>query len=190
MYYNYKKQMIKSGIIIAFILIFAIVSTHYIYYKFESERNVDYNSESLDIVFHEKSGDKVTLSKVTPVTDSVGLSSKSYTFTVKNNLTVPVNYKIKLIDDIDTVDSDLCSEKQIPKDIIKVSIKENKEDNEIYNLTEIVDNTLTVEKIKALEEKEYTIRIWTSNLAQSNDDMHYHGIIQVVEDGEDIAKAN
>lgn len=189
MYYNYKKQMIKSGIIIALILMFAVVSTYYIYNKFESERNVDFNSESLDVVFHEKSGDKVTLTKITPVTDAVGLSSKSYTFTVKNNLTVPVSYKIKLIDDVDTINSDSCNERQISKDIIKVSIKENK-DNEIFNFTDIADGTLVINEMKALEEKEYTIRVWTSNLAQANDDVHYHGIIQVVEDEGDIAKIN
>lgn len=188
MYYNYKKQMIKSVFMICLIFFIAIVATHNIYYKFKDERNIDYNSESLDIIFHEKSGDKVTLTKITPVTDSVGLSSKAYTFTIKNNLTIPVNYKIKLIDDIETINSDNCSTKQISKDIIKISIKEEK-DNKIYNFNELLDNTLATEKIKALGEKEYTIRIWTINTSTASDDMHYHGLIQIIEDNNDIAKA-
>ena len=32
MYYDRKKELIKSGLIIGFILLIAIVSTHYIYY--------------------------------------------------------------------------------------------------------------------------------------------------------------
>ncbi len=188
MYYNYKKQMIKNGLIIALIFLVAITATHHIYYKFKSERNIDYNSKSLDVIFHEKSGDKVTLNKITPVTDSVGLSSNAYTFTIKNNLTVPVNYKIKLIDDIETVEADACNDFQIAKNIIKVSIKVAK-DNKIYYLSDLNDSILLNEKIKALEEKEYTIRVWTSNESQPLDNMHYHGKIQIIEQNDDIAKA-
>ena len=126
MYYNYRKQRIKSALIICFILALAIFATHHIYYKFQSQRNTDYSSESLDITFHEETGDRVTLSRVTPVTDSVGLASQSYTFTIKNNMTIPVNYTIKLVDDLETVFEDGCSEYQMPKDIVRVAIKDNK----------------------------------------------------------------
>ena len=37
MYYNYRKERIKNLIIIAIILSVAIISTHYIYYKFKDE---------------------------------------------------------------------------------------------------------------------------------------------------------
>ena len=189
MYNNYyKKQIIKNILIIVLILLFAVFATHHIYYKFQKERNVDYNSSSLDIIFHEKTGDRVTLTKITPVTDSVGLSSNSYTFTVKNNLTVPVNYKIKIVDDAKTVQEDNCFDKRISKDLIKVSIK-SKKFNKIYKLSELQDNTLKLDKIKALGEKDYTIRLWTSNDAQAKDDIHYHGMIQIMEDKDDIAKA-
>lgn len=190
MYNNYyKKQIIKNILIIVLILLFAVFATHHIYYKFQKERNVDYTSSSLDIIFHEKTGDKVTLNKITPVTDSVGLSTKSYTFTVKNNLTVPVGYKIKLVDDNKTIEEDNCINNLISKDIIKVSIK-GKKYNKIYKLSELQDNTLKLEKLKPLEEKDYIIRVWTVNDAQAKDDIHYHGLIQIVEDNQDIAKAS
>lgn len=188
MYNNYyKKQIIKNILITVLILLFAVFATHEIYYKFQKERNVDYTSSSLDVVFHEKTGDKVTLNKIIPVTDSVGLSSKSYTFTVKNNLTVPVSYKIKLVDDLKKVEEDNCINNLIPKEIIKVSIKEK--NNKIYKLSELEDSTLKIEKLKPLEEKNYVIRIWTTNEAQANDYMHYHGSIQILEDNNDLAKA-
>ena len=189
MYNNYyKKQIIKNILIIVLILLFAIFATHSIYYKFQKERNVDYTSASLDIIFHEKTGDKITLNKITPVTDSVGLSSKSYTFTVKNNLTIPVSYKIKLVDDLKKIEEDNCISNQISKDIIKVSIKDT-DDNNIYKLNELEDSTLKKEKLKPLEEKNYTIRVWTVSEAQANDYMHYHGSIQILEDNNDLAKA-
>ncbi|MBQ2640162.1 MAG: hypothetical protein IJF92_05345 [Bacilli bacterium] len=189
MYKNYyKKLIIKNVIIIALILLFAVFATYKIYYKFRKERTVDYNSSSLEITFHEKSGDQVSLTKVIPVTDAVGLSSKSYTFTVKNNLTIPVNYKIKLVEDVEAITDDNCGEKQIPKEVIKVSLKDGK-NNKIYGLNTLEDNTLKTTKIKALGEKDYTVRIWTNNDATASEDLHYHGKIQIVEENSDIAKA-
>ena len=94
-----KKEWIKNGIYIFFILLLAVISTHYIYYHFQDDRNIDFNSESLDVTYRESTGNKIALTKITPVTDSVGLSSKAYVITIKNNLTEKVNYKIILEDD-------------------------------------------------------------------------------------------
>lgn len=189
MYYNRKKQMLKSVIMIVFILAVAIGATHHIYYKFKSERNVDYNSKSLDIVFHEKSGDKIMLQKVTPVTDAVGLSSKAYTFTIKNNLTVPVEYQIKVMDDMETVLEDNCLGYQMPKDMIHIAIKDKK-DTKIYTLSELENGILSNNKIKALAEEEYAVRVWTTkNTLQSGIELHYHARLQIVENNSDVAVA-
>lgn len=191
MYYNYRRQRIKSALIICFILALAIFATHHIYYKFQKERNTDYSSESLDITFHEETGDKVTLSRVTPVTDSVGLASQSYTFTIKNNMTIPVNYTVKLADDLETMFEDNCGEYQMPKDSIRVAIKNNNK-TEIYNLSELNDGILIQTKIKALAEEEYTIRIWTNQKTtlQAGSIRHYHGKIEILEDDREVAILN
>ena len=77
--YNRKKEIIKNTVYITFILLIAVVSTYFIYNKFQKTRTVDFNSASLDVSYHEASGDRISINKVTPVTDSVGLSSKAYT---------------------------------------------------------------------------------------------------------------
>ncbi len=191
MYYNYRKERLKSALIICFILAIAIFATHHIYYKFQNERNTDYSSESLDITFHEETGDKVTLTRVTPVTDAVGLSSQSYTFTIKNNMTIPVDYTIKLVDDLEMVFEDNCGEIEMPKDIIRVAIK-SEEKTEIYTLSELEDGVLETDKIKPLDEEEYTIRVWTTQntTLQAGSTRHYHGKIQIVEDENQIAILN
>ncbi len=189
MYYNAKKERLKNIIYITIILLIAIFSTYKIYYKFKEERNIDYSSESLDVVFHEKTGASVTLSRVSPVTDSVGLSSKAYTFTIKNNLTEKVNYKIKLITDTKKTIDDECEDYQIPQEYIKVSIKEDNTDNIIYSLTELEDNLLDISEIPALGEKKYSIRIWVAQGSNvpTGSILHYHGLIQVFEDDNLIA---
>ena len=92
-----KKELIKNGIFVSLILLVAIICTYKIYYKFQNDRDVDFNSESLSVVYHDTLGDKITLTKVTPVTDSVGLSTNTYSLDVHNNLTVGVPYQIKII---------------------------------------------------------------------------------------------
>src|SRR5699024_881286 len=178
-------------LIICFILAIAIFATHHIYYKFQNERNTDYSSESLDITFHEETGDKVALTRVTPVTDAVGLSSQSYTFTIKNNMTIPVDYTIKLVDDLEMVFEDNCGEIEMPKDIIRVAIK-SEEKTEIYTLSELEDGVLETDKIKPLDEEEYTIRVWTTQntTLQAGSTRHYHGKIQIVEHENQISILN
>lgn len=183
MYYNRKKELLKSAFIIGFILLIAIVSTHYIYYKFKDNVNIDYNSKSLDITFHEKRGADISITKITPVTDSVGLSSKPYSFTIKNNLTEPVRYDIILKEDINKVIEDDCGEYLIDKEYIKIAIKEEKASTKIYTLDELENNILDSVKINALGEKKYTVRVWVSkdiSLPQGTT-LHYHGKIKVVE---------
>ena len=189
MYYNRKKTFIKNIIYIIAILALAIIATYNIYYHFVGATDTDYSSESLDITFHEKNGAKVTLTKAVPVSDSVGLSSSAYTFTIKNNLTEPVDYQIKLTEDLDTVLKDLCIETQLPKELLRVSIKSGKEKNIIFTVSDLEDGILEIGTMKALEEKDFSVRIWLNNSETVNviNDSHYHGIIQVIENGEYLA---
>lgn len=189
MYYNRKKYILKNVIIITFILLVAIIATHAIYDKFTKERETDYSSESLDIVFHDVAGANVDITKPTLVKDAIGLSSKAYTLTIKNNLTEPVKYQLKLVDNTERIILDDCAELQIPKELIRVSVKEDSSKNNIYTLSELIDNNLDLGEIDALAEKNYSIRIWVTNTSEVNisKNLHYHGIIQVIENETDLA---
>lgn len=187
--FNPKKYLIKNIIYTTLIILLAVFSTYNIYYKFQDDRDVNYNSESFVVTFHEKSGDKMSITNVTPVTDSVGLSSKAYSLSIKNNLTVPVPFKIKIVDDLDKVAADNCQNELLSKEFIRISIKNGKEDNQIYNLNELEDGILLDDEMKALEDRELTIRIWVnrdSNIPM-NTNLHYHGIIQVLENNNTVA---
>lgn len=187
--YNPKKEVMKNVIYIGIILLIAIISTYKIYYKFQDDRNVNFNSDSFVITFHEKTGDKVNITKVTPVTDSVGLSSNSYSFSIKNNLTEKAHFEVRLVDDLESVTDDNCIDKLISKENIKVSIKNGKKDNKIYNLNELEDGVLLSDRISALEEREVSVRVWVDKNSSLpiGSDMHYHGTIKVLEDNGSVA---
>ena len=165
-----KRLILKNVIITGIIILVACFFTYKIYNRFHTEGSIDYSSSSLDITFHEKSGEKITINKVTPLNDNLGLSSKPYDFSIKNNLTEPVKVTIKLVDDNETIEKDNCIESSIPKEYIKVSI-------------------LLETEIKALDEQNYTVRVWVaSEIETTNFDLHYHGKIQIIENDSILAR--
>lgn len=182
--YNRKKELIKSGLIIGFILLIAVVSTHYIYYKYENESDVVTKSDTLDIVYHEKTANMITINKVTPVADSVGLSSKAYTFTVANNTDKDIAYKINIIDDLDAVIEDGCEENLIDKKYLRISIKENGAENKIYTLDQLTNQELLETTINSGDSNKYSIRIWADKdlTIPTGSNLHYHGLIKIDEE--------
>ena len=187
--YQRKKEIIKNTVYIFFILLLAVISTYYIYHNFQEDHSIDFNSDSLDVTYHDSKGDKISIKKITPVTDSVGLSSKSYTFSIKNNLTERVGFQIKIMDDLEEMELDECMDYQIPKEDIRISIKENKGSTYIFDLSELENGILYDEEMEALETKHFSVRIWIrqdSALPRSAP-MHYHGKIQVMEENQSLA---
>lgn len=178
----------KEIIIITLILLFALITTHHIYYKFKDSRNVDYNTPTLDVTFHEKSGDEINLTKVIPVSDSVGLASHAYKFTIKNNTDKSISYSINILDNEEKTEEDDCSLSQISQNIIRFSIHKNGEKNTIYTLSNLVDGKVLTRIIKPNQKEDYTMRVWVSqNNLQTGSPLHYHGIIKVKDEGYKVA---
>ena len=178
-----RRETIKNVVYISLILLVAIVSTYLIYDKFVDERKIDSSSEMLEVTYRDNSGNKIAITKVTPLTDSVGLSTTNYGLTLSNNLTEEVNYKIIVKDDIETILEDHCEEYQISKDDIRISVKVGKNENKINTLSELVDGVLLEDKIKALAKEEISIRVWVSqnSTLPLGSNIHYHGIVDVID---------
>ena len=107
----YQKHRIKSIVIISFLLLFSVVSTYLIYNNFAKQREKDIDTGKMEVIFHGQEGNKIDMVKFNPVTDSVGLSSTEYNFTVKNNTDNSVTYKIILEDNQEKIAKHDCSSK-------------------------------------------------------------------------------
>ena len=115
-------------------------------------------------------------------------STDSHTITIINNLTEEVNYKIKVVDNIEKIAEQDCKGIAIPREELRISIKESGKKTKIYTLSEIEDGVLLSHKAKPLEEAKYTIRIWVNDETNINGtDYHYHGLIQVIENDTTLA---
>lgn len=188
---NQLKLRKKEIVVIAFIITFALVATYKIYYKFESTRDVKYNTPTIDTIFHDKTGAEVNIKKITPVTDAIGLASHAYTFTIKNNTNTNLKYSISIENNEDKIIDDNCLEYQIPYNLIKFSIHKKGEKNNIYTLSDLVNGEVLTRIIKANQEEEYTMRFWISgDSLQTGAKLHYHGLIKVNDLGTQIAMQN
>lgn len=176
------KMLIKSFVFIFLILGLAVFSTYKIYNKFESTRDKISSSPDLTVTYHGKQGEKVTMTKVVPVTDAVGLSSNAYKFTIKNNKGTKVKYRVVLKEDAETYKKDNCLENKIPDNIVKVGIHPSGEVSKIYNLDDLEGKVLDTGTISPQSEEDYTVRFWISkNTIATESNMHFHGIIVVEE---------
>lgn len=182
MNYNYykmlqKKELKRNIIFISFILIFATVSTYLIYNKFKDERDYKLNLPEIDATFH--SGNRVSIYDYTPVRDSVGLSMKPYTITIKNNTNKKTNFSITLKSDDSFKDKKYKKYERLPNSAIKVSVHENGHDTEIYNLDDI-DSVLVKKSLKPKEEVNYKIRVWETKIDIDSGNYYYTGKFDVI----------
>ncbi len=181
----YRRHMIKSAIIIIFLFAFAIISTYLIYKSFANERERDIDTGEMEVVFHSKEGNKINMTKFTPVSDAVGLSSTEYSFTVKNSTDGSVSYKIVLEPNNKRISKDNCMNKTIPSELLKLSLRVDHQAPEAKILSEYLDNVLYEDTLEANSEEDYSIRLWAINSDFVIDrDSHYHGVIKVIEEGE------
>lgn len=179
----YRRHMIKSGIIIACILLFSVISTYFIYQKFSNARNQGYDSGEMEVVFHEKQGNEISLTQFVPVTDAVGLTSNAYTFTVYNNTLNSVSYKVILAKDQETMLEDGCIERQIPDELLKLSFREDHQAPTAMVLSEYQDGVLHTGTLAPGESEDYSIRLWAMNSNFIVDrTSHFHAIIEVIEE--------
>ena len=180
----YRRHMIKSAIIIIFLLAFAIVSTYLIYHNFSNARERDIDTGEMEVVFHGKEGNKINLTRFTPVSDAVGLSSTEYSFTVKNNTDSSVRYKIVLEENTKRMSKDDCINSTIPKELLKLSLRVDHQTPTAMILSEYQDNVLFEDTLDSNSEEDYSIRLWAINSDFVIDrNSHYHAIIKVIEEG-------
>ena len=145
-----------------------------------SNESEDYNvlkAGTLDIDFGEDTS-TISLTNSYPLSDTDGLASDPYTFTITNTGTLDAYYTVSLLDDDEMIAADNCSENQLNKDYIKYTLN----DNTIHNYSEIVAAGGQIDSgmLAPSESKTYTLRLWLREDA-GNDVLgkHYHGKIVV-----------
>ena len=123
-------------------------------------------------------GNVINLNGAYPESDEKGMEGEPYTFKITNSGTLEASYKIKILDDMDIINEDGCSDKLLPKDKIKVSI----DGNEPILLSTKEGDGFVIETgmLKSNDSRKHNIRIWIDELS-GNEVLgkHYHGKILI-----------
>ena len=174
---------IKVTIFSIFAVTIVMISSAYAIFS-SVQKSENYNTitvGTLKIDFNDTDdglGNTIKLNGAYPESDDVGQKENPYTFKIKNSGNISANYKVKILDDTDMIESDNCQDNLLDKAKIKVSVNGNDpiilSDKEVDSY-EIVSGTLTPNNSKT-----YKIRIWITDQA-GNEVLgkHYHGKIVV-----------
>lgn len=143
------------------------------------------NIGTLEITFDDTSnglGDIIRLSNAYPVSDSIGLSSTPYKFTVKNIGTLSTDYVVKILDDQAMIEADGCADNLIEKSALKYNVNSNLE-SDSYLLSEKDNYVIATGTLRAGQSKTYSLKMWIDeNAGNEVLGKHFHGKI-VIETG-------
>ena len=174
---------IKLTIFSIFAVTITMISSAYAIFS-SVQKSENYNTitvGTLKIDFNDTEdglGNIIKLNGAYPESDNDGQKEEPYTFKITNSGNISANYKIKILDDTDMIESDNCQDNLLDKTKIKLSINGGEpitlSDKEA-NSYEIANGILTPNNSRT-----YKIRIWITDQA-GNEVLgkHYHGKIVV-----------
>jgi len=147
------------------LILIGVVTISYAFFSIAGKQNLGntFNSGCLNIKIENES-DAITLNGVYPVTDTEGLSTEGYTFTIKNMCSASTNYMINLESLDKTTDT-------LDTQYIKTALSSDTMDNLIQKLdssmetkalisSASVSNNLYKGSIEGNSTREFKLRIW------------------------------
>lgn len=173
----------KVTMVSIFFVTIVMISSAYAIFS-SVQKSEDYNTLSVGVLKVDFNKNESNLSNVInlngayPVTDQEGQGTSPYSFSITNSGTLDANYKIRIIDDNDMIESDECGDNLLNKEYVKVSI--NNGDPFILTQVEFNDYTIKEGVLSPGQKEQLDIRIWINESA-GNDSLgkHYHSKIVV-----------
>lgn len=177
-----QKKENKLGLaVFIFSMIICLVAVSYAVWTqvFEGQKENEIETATLILTLDESESNAISLINAVPVSDNKGLTYEPYTFKVKNSGTIAANYRIMMVNDMDTYEKDGCTDNMLDWSNIKYSFSKNNEAATTGLLSD-TSGVLNLGTIDADETDTYSLKLWIKSSA-TNEIMnqHFHGIIKV-----------
>lgn len=184
-------KMAKRELIITLISILGVttLSLGSAFAIFTTQNESDYHVikvGTLNIDFGQDANNTIDLNGQYPKSDALGLSSTPYNFTIENTGSLPARFEVSIEDDLEMIEQDACTSKQLNKEYIKYSL----DGTSVSTISALAINNYKIDTgvLDPGAAKTYTIRVWISETA-GNDALnkHYHGkiVVNAVNDTDD-----
>ncbi len=175
---NNKKVMI---VVTTFVLILlAVATTSYALVQFKKEGKTENTIRTGTLILNLDETKELSLTSAYPMSDSQGMASSAYEFTVENTGTQDAKYKITLVDDTKTYTDDACSKLEWSK--LKYSIVRNGVTitSARYLSNIATDSKLDEIVIAAGNKNSYQLRIWIDSSAGNEIvGKHFHAKLNI-----------
>ena len=168
-----KKIFILS---LAVLLSLLIIGISYAYFSASAQSTTQHFSAGDFSFTLTEDGGKLNLASSYPLSDSEGITTNPYTFSVTNTGDIDANYQIILKEDQEAIDNCGCT-----KILDMNNIKYQLDGGEIGLLSSSGNQVIAQGSINADENKNFSLRIWLKE--DSGNEVlgtHFHGKIQVV----------
>lgn len=187
-----KVKLFKHQILITIISVFALVVSMVggSYAIFSSSDKGEYNVITvgdLDISYVDKGdgyGDILSLNGAYPMSDSEGREITPYRFNVENTSSMPIDFKIKILNDTSIIELDGCSNNLLDPKFIKVQF----DNNSPILLSSLESSGYTIYSETGLTGRSseiHNIRVWITDTVSGTDNLndvlgkHFHGKVVV-----------
>ena len=150
-----KKKIIISIVILAIALIdFSLVnSTYSLFYHEETASNTESYSTGLLSIVASSKGETISLNNTLPISDTDGINTTPYTFTIKNIGNLDYKFNVKLL-------STSSSDTTVDPQYIKIKI----DDGGVTTLSSLTNSIIKSDiTLAAGESIDISIRVWLSS---------------------------
>ena len=150
-----KKKIIISIVILAVALIgFSLVnSTYSLFYHEETASNTESYSTGLLSIVASSKGETISLNNTLPISDTDGINTTPYTFTIKNIGNLDYKFNVKLL-------STSSSDTTVDPQYIKIKI----DDGDVTTLSSLTNSIIKSDiTLVAGESIDISIRVWLSS---------------------------
>lgn len=175
-----KEQESKFTAILVTVILVSLLLAFYSIFSSIQDSTSQYvlKSNNLTITYKEKDnnmGDIISFVNDDALSDTDGMKSDDYRVFITNTSNRSVIYNIEVVDDLDMISHDNCTNKKIDRKYIKYSI----DGGDILSLSD--DNIIQTAVLKAESKIEYSLKFWIDDSFKDANKSHYHGKIVVSE---------
>ena len=154
-----KKRLLVVAIFLAVIVLIGGTYAWLTLTKTGTKTNI-IKAGSLQLVLDDTTSNGILLQNAIPISDTKGLQTDAYTFTLENKGTMAADYTIYL----DDIAIDVNKTRMEDKDV-KYSLTKNGTDTNTALLSTLEDRKLDLGTISAKTTNSYTLRLWISSTA-------------------------
>ncbi len=174
------KKFIKISIFVicAVLMLFLVAYAIFTFTGLGTKEN-RLSTGTLVLTMDESMSNGISISNAVPISDSEGINTDPYVFSIENTGTLNANYRILLVDDLEKYEDHHCSDNKMPWKNIKYELKKDGGASSV-DLLSSSSGLFDTGVLAPGKKKNYTLKLWIEE-SSGNEIMgtHFHGRIKI-----------